>query len=77
MLARGYRTPWLHVSPCRYYEDLASAKKSIGRVGVLLDMSPPSLKLGPFVFTVTGDGNVSRGALEILERMPHQVNPSY
>jgi alpha-aminoadipic semialdehyde synthase len=73
ILARGFRTPWLHIAPSRYYEDLDAAKHIVTRVGALLDISPPQVELGPFVFTVTGDGNVACGALDILKCMPHQV----
>ena len=76
MLAKGYRTPWLHIAPCRYYEDLEAAKHVVTRIGMLLDLSPPNTSLGPFVFSVTGGGNVARGALDILKCMPHQVNLS-
>ena len=68
----GLRTPFLHVSPCHYYEDLKEVQTVVKKLGEHLRTQPLQAG-GPLVFTVTGDGFVSRGVLEILKLLPHRV----
>ena len=71
LAAQGIETPLTDVQPTHTYPDLASAKAAVSRVGerIAAEGWPPELR--PFVVGVTGYGNVSRGAQEILDLLPH------
>ena len=65
------RTPYLHVAPCRYYQDLQQVVSVVKQLGEKLRAG--QVNESPLVFTLTGDGFVSKGVLEILTLLPHKV----
>jgi alpha-aminoadipic semialdehyde synthase len=68
---KGYETPLAELRPAHEYEDLAAAKIHLAEVGRRLDHG---VEVGdpPLVFAFTGKGNVSRGAQEIFDVLPHE-----
>ena len=59
------------------YRTLAASKVAIEAIGVDIARGGLPRDLSPFVFTFTGDGNVSQGAQEIFSQLPHRmVKPS-
>ncbi|KAJ3121943.1 hypothetical protein HK098_003262 [Nowakowskiella sp. JEL0407] len=72
LLALGYGSPFLSIGMSFMYRCVADARLDVTRSGqVILDDGLPKA-LGPMVFVITGDGNVSRGALHILKCLPHE-----
>lgn len=70
LLAGGIETPFSKLKQTRQYNSLENAKEDIFKTGNEIERSglPDSVK--PLVIAVTGDGNVSKGALEILDLLP-------
>ncbi|MGB7063447.1 MAG: bifunctional lysine ketoglutarate reductase /saccharopine dehydrogenase family protein [Candidatus Zixiibacteriota bacterium] len=69
-------TPFSEVKNAYRYESLAKAKESISEVGELIRKSGLPEMLTPLIFGVTGYGNVSNGAQEILDLLPfEQIDP--
>lgn len=54
------------------YQTLTDAKHAVKMCGRAISESGLSEPFGPIVFTFTGDGNVSRGAQEVFECLPHK-----
>ena len=74
LLASGFSTPFLNCPPAYMYHNLDDAKTGITRIGELIDQSgglPADLE--PLIFAFTGRGNVSKGALEIFQLLPHKM----
>eukprot|EP00466_Bigelowiella_natans_P010616 jgi/Bigna1/87868/estExt_fgenesh1_pg.C_250074 len=71
LLGLGYSTPFLNVGSAYMYPDLDKAKRAVKRLGesIKIDGLPP--QLAPLVFVFTGTGNVSKGAREVFELLPH------
>lgn len=63
-------TPLSNLKQTHHYNSLEEAKEDIRKAGSEITAYglPDSLK--PLVITVTGDGNVSQGAMEILDLLP-------
>ncbi len=77
LLAKGYETPFLQIKPAYKYKDLDEAKREVKKVGedLAINNGLPKNKI-PLVFGFTGYGNVSRGAQEIFDLMPHvEITP--
>ncbi|EPB71355.1 saccharopine dehydrogenase [Ancylostoma ceylanicum] len=72
LLALGHHTPFLHMGLAHNYSDSHMAINALRDIGyeIALDKMPRSL--GPLVFIFTGSGNVSRGAQELFEHLPHE-----
>uniref|UniRef100_A0A1I7X9Y8 AlaDh_PNT_N domain-containing protein n=1 Tax=Heterorhabditis bacteriophora TaxID=37862 RepID=A0A1I7X9Y8_HETBA len=72
LLALGHHTPFLHMGLAHNYSDSHMAINALRDIGyeIALDKMPRSL--GPLVFVFTGSGNVSRGAQELFEHLPHE-----
>ncbi|ETN81777.1 saccharopine dehydrogenase [Necator americanus] len=72
LLALGHHTPFLHMGLAHNYSDSHMAVNALRDIGyeIALDKMPRSL--GPLVFIFTGSGNVSRGAQELFEHLPHE-----
>jgi alanine dehydrogenase len=66
----GYNTPFESLKQANRYASLEEAKNDIFNVGELLTESELPSQLQPLVIAITGDGNVSKGAIEILELLP-------
>jgi alpha-aminoadipic semialdehyde synthase len=72
----GLETPLLDVRPTHAYSDLASAREALHRVGERIRDEGFPAALSPFVVGITGYGNVSQGAQDILEWLPvEEVRP--
>jgi len=77
LLALGHHTPFMHIGPAHNYRNSHQAKQGIRDAGyeISLGMMPESI--GPMTFVFTGSGNVSQGAQEIFQELPHEyVLPS-
>ncbi|VDO37093.1 unnamed protein product [Haemonchus placei] len=72
LLALGHHTPFLHVGLAHNYSDSHMAINALRDIGyeIALDKMPRSL--GPLVFVFTGSGNVSQGAQELFQHLPHE-----
>ncbi len=62
----GVENPFSELKQVFRYHSLAEAKTAIKRVSELIQEKGLPEPMKPLVFAVTGDGNVSQGALEIL-----------
>jgi alpha-aminoadipic semialdehyde synthase len=72
----GHRTPFAGLRPAHAYDDLEAAKAAIVEAGKQLADDPVPEEFAPMVFGITGYGNVSQGAQEILDLLPHvEVDP--
>jgi alpha-aminoadipic semialdehyde synthase len=72
----GHTTPFAGLDPAHTYDGLENAKSAIVDAGKRLASEPLPEALAPMVFGITGYGNVSRGAQEILDLLPHvEVDP--
>lgn len=67
----GRRTPFERIRLAHDYASLDEATSHVARVGDALRHSGIPEGLRPIVFAFTGSGNVTRGAREIFERLPH------
>ncbi|NBC66086.1 MAG: hypothetical protein GVY07_10595 [Bacteroidetes bacterium] len=66
----GIHSPLSGLKQTFQYDSLDDARKSIKKAAKKISQSglPPAMK--PLVTAVTGDGNVSKGAMEILDLLP-------
>ena len=72
----GIATPLGEIKNAYRYESLAEVKESISRVGDQIGKDGLQKSLAPLILGVTGYGNVSKGAQEILDLLPfHQIEP--
>ncbi len=72
----GLNTPFAEVKPAHAYADLKEIKQAVGRSAERLRRDGLPEKLTPMVFGFTGYGNVSNGAQEIFDLLPHkEVQP--
>ena len=77
LLAQGYSTPFLNIASTYMYGGLDQAKLAIEQAGKEISRYGLPQELSPMTFVFTGNGNVSQGAQEMFELMPHQiVDPS-
>jgi saccharopine dehydrogenase (NAD+, L-lysine forming) len=67
--AEGVESPLAMIRPAHNYPGLAAAVEDVKRVGELLRRAPLPEHLRPLTFGVTGYGNVSMGAQEILDHL--------
>jgi alpha-aminoadipic semialdehyde synthase len=68
--SEGVRTPFAEIRQARFYADLGEAKSKLKSIGEeIVRKGFPHLS-HPLIFGVTGYGNVSRGAQEILDLFP-------
>ncbi len=75
--ALGRQTPFLKVNQAASYNSLADVRADIRAAGELIASDGLPAGAGPVVFGVTGDGNVARGSLEILDLLPvEEISPS-
>ncbi len=71
--ALGITTPFDEVKPAHRYEDLASAKADIARIGQRIAKEGLPEQIVPLTIGIAGYGNVARGAQEILADLPIQT----
>lgn len=68
----GINTPFQTVGQAYHYPDLAEADRVIAEAGKRIAAEGLPRALGPVVFGFTGYGNVSGGAQEVFDLLPHQ-----
>ncbi|XP_050524129.1 alpha-aminoadipic semialdehyde synthase, mitochondrial isoform X2 [Daktulosphaira vitifoliae] len=75
LLALGHHTPLMHIGPAHNYRNSMMARQALRDAGyeIALGMMPKSI--GPITFVFTGSGNVSQGAQEIFQELPHEYVP--
>jgi len=71
LAALGHETPFLDVEPAHHYDDLAAAKRAVAAVGNRIAAGGLPELMRPAVFGFTGYGNVSVGAQEVFDELPH------
>lgn len=76
LLMLGYSTPFLKIAQSFTYSSVDEAKAAVRAAGE--DISRFGLPdiICPFTFVITGRGNVSKGAQEIFDLLPHQYVPA-
>src|SRR5690606_28291981 len=71
----GYATAFSTIGLAHRYADLAAAEEAIRAAGAALGELPE--ELAPFIVGFAGYGNVSQGAQQIFDLMPHeQIEPA-
>lgn len=68
----GIDTPFLKLKQARMYESLLDAKKILKDISKDIEQNGLPKELCPFIVGFTGYGNVSKGAQEILDILPHE-----
>ena len=68
---QGVASPFSAIRPTHEYTDLQDAKDQMIEVGRAIATGAIPAELRPFVVGITGYGNVSQGAQEILDLLPH------
>jgi saccharopine dehydrogenase (NAD+, L-lysine-forming) len=71
--ARGVENPFARIRQAYQYASLAEAKAHVEAVGAEIDERGFPPELCPLVVGFAGYGNVSRGAQEIFDLLPHKV----
>ena len=72
----GIDTPFLHIQQTHHYNSLEEAKEVVAAVGEKIKTEGLPEQLSPFVVGITGYGNVSKGAQEILSLLPvEEISP--
>jgi alpha-aminoadipic semialdehyde synthase len=72
LLADGFSNPFLNIPMSFMHADLDEARKAINAVGEQIKRVGLHQDLGPIVVCFTGNGNVTNGAREIFELLPHE-----
>jgi len=68
----GVETQFLDMKRPLHYQSLGEARTALMAVGKRIEEEGLPEELGPVVVGFTGYGNVSKGAQEILELLPHE-----
>lgn len=71
--ARGIESPFLHIAPSFNYKDLEEAKAAVKKLADEIAQIGLPAGLTPFIIGFTGYGNVSKGAQEIFDLLPHET----
>jgi hypothetical protein len=73
---QGYSTPFLNVPSSFMVPSVSKAKDIVRDISAFITTNglPPAIT--PMVFGFTGSGNVSNGAREIFELLPHEYVPA-
>lgn len=73
LLARGVANPFARIRQAYQYDSLEQAKAEVAAVGAEIDEHGFPEELCPLVVGFAGYGNVSRGAQEIFDLLPHKI----
>ena len=73
LLASGYSTPFLNCPPSYVHYDLDTATSYLRDMGGRIERDGLPKGLEPLVFAFTGNGNVTKGALDIFKLLPHKM----
>lgn len=69
----GYPSPLLKMKPAYEYANVDEAKMHIAEIGEVISKEGMPQVNAPYVFGFMGYGNVSKGAQEIFDILPHKV----
>jgi len=73
----GIETPFLKLQQTYHYDSLEEAKKVVAEVGEEIRRKGLPKEITPLTFAITGYGNVSNGAQEILDLLPsEEITPA-
>ena len=75
LLALGHHTPFMHIGPAHNYRNTGMARQAIRDAGYEIAMGMMPRSIGPLTFVFTGSGNVSQGAQEVFQELPHEYVP--
>ncbi len=73
LLQRGLKTPFARIRMSYQYPGLEEAKRDVAAAGEEIDEHGIPPELAPLTVGFSGYGNVSRGAQEIFDLLPHKV----
>jgi len=73
LLARGVASPFAGIRQAYQYASLEEAKAEVAAIGAGIDENGFPAELCPLTVGFAGYGNVSRGAQEIFDLLPHKV----
>ncbi|MCF6170292.1 MAG: bifunctional lysine ketoglutarate reductase /saccharopine dehydrogenase family protein [Bacteroidales bacterium] len=74
---QGIETPFMQIRQTHHYNSLDEAKEVVKKVGEEIKNNGLPAEVSPIVVGITGYGNVSQGAQEILELLPvKEISPS-
>ncbi len=69
----GFQTPFAAIRPAHAYRNLEEIQGAMRGVGVALKQQGLPSSLSPMVFGFSGYGNVSLGAQEVFDLLPHRT----
>ncbi|XP_064107735.1 alpha-aminoadipic semialdehyde synthase, mitochondrial-like [Macrobrachium nipponense] len=72
LLALGHHTPFMHIGPAHNYRNTEMSRQVIRDSGYEISLGMMPKSIGPLTFVFTGTGNVSQGAQEIFQELPHE-----
>ncbi|XP_066977946.1 alpha-aminoadipic semialdehyde synthase, mitochondrial [Macrobrachium rosenbergii] len=72
LLALGHHTPFMHIGPAHNYRNTEMSRQAIRDSGYEISLGMMPKSIGPLTFVFTGTGNVSQGAQEIFQELPHE-----
>uniref|UniRef100_A0A8D8RP93 Alpha-aminoadipic semialdehyde synthase, mitochondrial n=2 Tax=Cacopsylla melanoneura TaxID=428564 RepID=A0A8D8RP93_9HEMI len=75
LLALGHHTPFMHIGPAHNYRNSMMARQAIRDAGYEISLGNMPKSIGPLTIVFTGSGNVSQGAQEIFQELPHEYVP--
>ncbi|KAG8223056.1 hypothetical protein J437_LFUL002004 [Ladona fulva] len=75
LLALGHHTPFMHIGPAHNYRSSSMARQAIRDAGYEISLGMMPKSIGPLTFIFTGSGNVSQGAQEVFQELPHEYVP--
>ncbi|KAK6638413.1 hypothetical protein RUM44_008842 [Polyplax serrata] len=75
LLALGHHTPFMHIGPAHNYRNSMMARQAIRDAGYEISLGMMPRSVGPITFVFTGSGNVSQGAQEVFQELPHEYVP--
>lgn len=61
-----------HIGPAHNYRNTEMARQAIRDTGYEISLGMMPKSIGPLTFVFTGTGNVSQGAQEIFQDLPHE-----
>lgn len=78
LLALGHHTPFMHIGPSHNYRHTEMARQAVRDTGYEIALGRMPKSIGPLVFVFTGSGNVSQGAQEVFQELPHEyIEPEH
>ncbi|KAM7438042.1 hypothetical protein ABFA07_012446 [Porites harrisoni] len=71
LLALGHHTPFMYMGATHNYKNSRAAKLAIYELGEDIKAGKLPAHFGPLSFVFSGSGNVSQGAQEMFQELPH------